>query len=209
VGEEDPLEVVRGGGVPSLFELNMHNGTVWRWNRPVYDTASGGHLRIEMRALPAGPTEIDMMANMAFMIGLTLGLAPMADKMIVALPFQYATRNFYHAARRGLDADFLWPADDAPSPRLWSAVELVESLLPVAKAGLVDGGVDEGEADTYLAIIEERLSHRMTGARWQIDTLRKLEERFHRDEALFLLLEHYLRLQETGEPVARWPIPAF
>lgn len=207
ISEEDPLAVVRAGGVPQLFELNMHNGTVWRWNRPVYDTASGGQLRIEMRALPAGPTEVDMMANMAFMVGLTLGLAPMADKMIVALPFQYAARNFHHAARRGLDADFLWPADGAPSPRLRSAVELIEMLLPVAKAGLVDGGVDEDEADYYLGIVEERLSGKMTGARWQIDTLMQLERRFHRDEALFLLLEHYLRLQETGEPVARWPIP--
>src|SRR6266487_36056 len=64
-----------GWQAPPLDELRLHQGTVWRWNRAIYDPASGGHLRIEMRALPAGPTVIDMLANAAFLTGLSLWLA--------------------------------------------------------------------------------------------------------------------------------------
>jgi hypothetical protein len=65
--DEDPLEVLEAGGVPKLAELRLHNGTIYRWNRPVYDIAGGTpHLRVENRLLAAGPTVVDNMANAAF-----------------------------------------------------------------------------------------------------------------------------------------------
>jgi Glutamate-cysteine ligase family 2(GCS2) len=103
---EDPVEVVRAGGVPQLAELRLHHGTTWSWNRAVYDPAGGGHLRIELRALPAGPSVVDMAANAAFLVGATLGLAQ-EEWMIPAMPFTLARRNFYRAARDGIGAELL------------------------------------------------------------------------------------------------------
>ena len=68
-GGENPRACARAGGIPRLDELRLHHGTVWKWNRPVYDPAYGGHLRIELRALPSGPTLCDMLANAAFLVG--------------------------------------------------------------------------------------------------------------------------------------------
>jgi hypothetical protein len=116
-GDEDALASVRAGGVPRLEELRLHHGTVWRWNRAVYDPAGGGHLRIELRALPSGPTLPDMLANAAFLLGLTLALREDVEWMLPAFPFEHAHRNFYRAAQHGLDATLLWPVPDAPSPQ--------------------------------------------------------------------------------------------
>src|SRR5262249_5113520 len=96
-------------GAPGLDELRLHQGTVWRWNRAVYDPAAGGHLRIEMRALPAGPTVTDMLANAAFLIGLTLWLAAQDERWTYALPFERAGHGFYRAAQHGLAAELSWP----------------------------------------------------------------------------------------------------
>src|SRR5260370_2305279 len=98
------------GGMSGLAELRLHEGTVWRWNRPIYDPASGGHLRIEMRALPAGPTVTDMLANAAFLIGLTLWLADQDQRWTYALPFERAAHRFYPAAQYGLHPAQSWPA---------------------------------------------------------------------------------------------------
>jgi len=119
-----PLLPVLGGGprlwaggaegaewqAPPLDELGLHQGTVWRWNRAIYDPASSGHLRIEMRALPAGPTVIDMLANAAFLIGLSLWLAGQDQQWTYALPFERADHGFYRAAQHGLSAQLTWPA---------------------------------------------------------------------------------------------------
>ncbi|RIK89650.1 MAG: glutamate--cysteine ligase, partial [Proteobacteria bacterium] len=145
-GAEDPLACARDGGVPRLEELRLHHGTVWRWNRAVYDPADGGHLRIELRALPSGPTLADMLANAAFALGATLALADDVDWMLPAFPFEYAHRNFYRAAQHGLGAELLWPERSAPSPRPLLARELAAALLPRARHALVSAGVDDAEA---------------------------------------------------------------
>ena len=104
------------GQVPPLHELRLHQGTVWRWNRAIYDPAAGGHLRIEMRGLPAGPTMIDMMANAAFLLGLSLWLAEQNPRWTYDLSFERAEHNFYRAAQYGLAALLTWPVQ-----RRWSA----------------------------------------------------------------------------------------
>ena len=94
LGDTQPSATAEPGQAPALEELRLHQGTVWRWNRAVYDPASGGHLRIEMRALPAGPTVIDMLANAAFLIGLSLWLARQDERWTYVLSFERAEHNF-------------------------------------------------------------------------------------------------------------------
>ncbi|NMO21349.1 glutamate--cysteine ligase [Pyxidicoccus fallax] len=206
LGRESPLERVKAGGLPGLDELRLHQSTVWTWNRAIYDPKDSGHLRIELRALPAGPSVVDMVANGAFLLGLTLALAEEVDALLPALPFVHACGNFIRAARQGLDAELLWPADSAPSPRPVSAVELASRLLPVARRGLVKAGVDAAEADALLGIIERRVALGRTGARWQLQTLERLEAHMPRLDALAAMLERYLRHADSGEPVHTWPL---
>src|SRR5262249_56980619 len=54
--DEDPLAALQSGSCPRLDEMTLHNGTIYRWNRPVYAAVDGKpHLRVENRVLPAGP----------------------------------------------------------------------------------------------------------------------------------------------------------
>jgi hypothetical protein len=205
--DEDPIEVVRTGGIPELAELRLHHGTTWRWNRAVYDPAGGGHLRIELRALPAGPSVIDMAANAAFLIGATLGLAE-EEWMIPAMPFALARRNFYRAAREGLAAELLWPSPQAPSPRPMPAADAVERLIPVARRGLAGAGVDADEAEALLGVMSERVSALVNGASWQRASLAAHEERMMRGTALAATLDAYIESQFSGLPVHRWPTPS-
>jgi gamma-glutamyl:cysteine ligase YbdK (ATP-grasp superfamily) len=205
-GGEEPLACARAGGVPRLDELRLHHGTVWRWNRAVYDPAEGGHLRIELRALPSGPTLADMLANAAFALGLTLALAPEIDWMVPAFPFAHAERNFYRAAQHGLGAELLWPAREAPSPRPHGAAALVSALLPLARRGLAAAGVDEDEAARHLAVIEARVATGQTGARWQRAMLERFERGAARDEALAALVARYAAESASGRPVHEWSL---
>lgn len=208
VSDEDAVAVTAAGGVPRLDELRLHHGTVWRWNRAVYDAAGGGHLRIEFRALPAGPTVTDMLANAAFLLGLTLGLAPDADRLVTRLTFGQARRNFYAAGRDGVDAELLWPCDAPPSPRGHRATELVPRLLPLARAGLLAAGVATDEADALLDVIAARAALRRTGARWQAEMLLAASSRLDRAAALDAMLSRYRELAAGDEPVHRWPASA-
>lgn len=197
VGSEDPLAVVRAGGVPRLDELCLHQGTVWQWNRPVYAPGEDGHLRVELRALPAGPSPLDMIANTAFLVGLVLTLA--ADTAwLEDFPFAGAYRNFYRSARDGLDAMLSWPGRDGEIP----AGELALDLLPLAERGLVAGGVDSGEAAEALEVIRQRVRRRRTGAIWQ----RRAVAALGRDRAsVAKMVTRYRELSLSGQPVHTWP----
>ncbi len=202
--DEDPAEVARGGGVPRLRELRLHQGTVWRWNRAIYDPSEGGHLRVEMRALPAGPTVADMVANTAFLVGLAQGLA--ADPgWRPHFPFEHAHRNFYRAARRGPDAELAWPAGSGVVAR--RAGDLVVDLLDVAAEGLRSAGVDAADADPHLHCIAERARTGQTGARWQREALARLEPALGRAGGLEAMFVAYMQRSEAGEPVHAWPLP--
>jgi hypothetical protein len=203
--DDDPEATVRSGGVPSLRELRLHHGTVWRWNRAVYDDASGGHFRIEMRTLPAGPTVPDMIANAAVALGLTLRLARDAEALVSRMTFGQARRSFYDAARYGFGAALLWPSTRAPSPRASSPVDLASVLLPLAREGLVDSGVEAGEADAWLGIIAARVERRTTGAVWQRAVWDELTERLPTDRAARAMLHRYRELSDAGSPVHTWP----
>jgi gamma-glutamyl:cysteine ligase YbdK (ATP-grasp superfamily) len=206
VGKESPLECVARGQLPGLDELRLHQSTVWSWNRAIYDPKAGGHLRIEFRALPAGPTVVDMVANGALLLGLALGMADQMDRLLPAMPFYCARGNFLRAAKEGMDAVIQWPSERAPSPQPVPVTELVPKLLPVARRGLVEAGVDPDEADAMLGIIEARVAAGRTGARWQRQVLARLEERMPKPDALTALLERYREHAESGAPVHEWPL---
>jgi gamma-glutamyl:cysteine ligase YbdK (ATP-grasp superfamily) len=206
VSDEDPVGVVRAGGVPRLAELRLHNGTIWAWNRPVYDSADGGHLRIELRALPAGPTADDMVAGAALLLGLAVSLRDGLDALLPALPFRLAEYNFYRAAQFGMDAPILWPERRQQGLRERSVVDVAGMLLGRARDGLGKLGVADDEIERLLGLIADRLRARQNGATWQLDRLRQLDRTLPRDEALRELLVEYRLAQASGRPVHDWSL---
>lgn len=204
-GDHDPSD---GGGdqwrAPPLEELRLHQGTVWRWNRAVYDPALGGHLRIEMRALPAGPTVTDMLANAALLVGLTRWLAEQDPSWTYALSFERAEHSFYRAAQHGLAAELSWPVGQGSRVHALPAAELVPRLLPAARQGLVGAGVAAAEADHLLGVVAARVATGQTGAVWQRRTLAALEPRLGRERALAAMLQRYLESAATDQPVHTW-----
>ncbi len=202
---EDPIECLRQGHLPQLEELRLHQGTVWRWNRAIYDTSADGHIRVELRALPSGPTPIDMAANAAFFIGLILGMRDNIEQLLHQFPFEYAHRNFYRAAECGLAAKFVWPQISSHGLEELSAEHLATELLPVAEQGLKKAGVEGEEIQTMLKVIEDRLERGINGARWQIRCVAKYEHQgYDRPTALTHMLEDYLELSQSDTPISQW-----
>lgn len=204
-GDDDPAAEVAAGQLPQLSDLRLHHGTVWRWNRAIYDPGDGGSLRLEMRALPAGPTVADMTANAALLVGVTEAIAEETDWMVAALPFRYAEYNFIEAARRGLDATFLWPARRAPSPRPVAARDLLARLIDAADVGLESAGVAADERERQLSVLRGRLRSGQTGSVWQRNAVAAHEPKLGRERALARMLEAYMELSYGGEPVHTWP----
>jgi hypothetical protein len=202
--DEDPLEVLENGGTPSLSELKLHNGTIYRWNRPVYDVVdSVPHLRVENRVLGAGPTVVDTMANAAFYFGLVRMLAEDDRPLWSQMSFSAAEENFHVAAQHGIDARVYWPGIGEVD-----ATELVlRRLLPMARAGLERWGVDADEATRLLGIIEQRCVLRRNGASWYVEKVGAYEAAgSDRAEALRRTLLDYRELMHANEPVHTWPV---
>jgi hypothetical protein len=205
ITDEDPVATLEAGGAPRLSELRLHNGTVYRWNRPVYDIADGKpHLRVENRVLPAGPTIVDTMANSAFYYGVLRRIAQDDRPIWTQMSFAAAERNFHTCAQRGIGSKVYWPgfgevrADDL----------VLRHLLPMAHDGLSHWGVSTAVSDRYLGVIEGRCISGVNGASWQIAAVRRLEERgADRATALKGMLEHYVRAMHTNEPVHTWGLP--
>lgn len=194
------------GVPPDLAELRLHQSTVWPWNRPVYDDADGGHLRMEARANPAGPTAHDMVAGAALTIGLAVGLRDEMQALLPALPFHLAEYNFYRAAQFGLDARLVWPDPRQRGLQERPLPDILRELLPVADSGLASLGVSREERDRYLASIDTRLSRKLNGARWQRACLEKLSSRgVDKRLALAGVLERYRELSAANLPLAQWP----
>lgn len=205
VSDEDVLSVVGQGKTPSLNELRMHSGTVWPWNRAVYDHNGEGHLRIELRALPAGPTPCDMAANAAFALGLAKGLQQSMNEIIPAMPFSVLVNNFYLAAEKGLGAELMWP-DHEQSGGLHklSVAEITQRLMPVAAQGLEQLAVDKTECDAYLDIIRARVDSGITGAIWQRREYQRLCRKMDEPKALTHMVQQYMMHSAQNIPVSEW-----
>ncbi len=198
--DEDPLVVLEEGGTPKLSELRLHNGTIYRWNRPVYDVADGvPHLRVENRLLAAGPTVADTMANAAFYFGLVRALAESERPLWSQMSFSAAEENFHVAARQGIDAQVYWPGVGQVR-----ATELVlRRLLPMAREGLASWGASSEESDRLLGIIEQRCLLGTNGAEWFVQQMgeRAGDDRY---DALRATLLDYSARMHTNEPVHTW-----
>ncbi|GAA4474398.1 glutamate-cysteine ligase family protein [Rhodococcus olei] len=200
--DEQPGAVVAAGGTPELAELRMHNGTIYRWNRPIYDTTdTDHHLRLENRVLPGGPTVRDTVADAAFYYGTVYSLAHADRPSWSRMPFEAAAANLRAGARRGFDARVFWPDIGAIAPG-----ELVSgTLLPLAHEGLDALGVAPAVRDTYLGIVEDRCRTRRNGAQWQRATVAAREKAGEsRDSALNSMLAEYLDRMHSAGPVHTW-----
>jgi gamma-glutamyl:cysteine ligase YbdK (ATP-grasp superfamily) len=204
--DEDPIAVLDGGASPQLAEMSLHNGTIYRWNRPVYGVVDGTpHLRVENRVLPAGPTIADVMANAAFYYGLVRYLAEAQRPIWTQLSFATAAENLHEAARHGLDAQLYWPGvGDTPAAEL-----ILRRLLPLAREGLGRWGVSQADADRLLGIVEQRCLTGQTGAAWQIATVAELSRAggLDRVEALRQMTLRYIEHMHANDPVHTWPLP--
>jgi gamma-glutamyl:cysteine ligase YbdK (ATP-grasp superfamily) len=204
--DEDPVEVLDRGATPTLGELRMHNGTIYRWNRPVYDVVGDRpHLRVENRVLPAGPTVVDILANGAFYYGLVRALTSADRPLWSQMSFAAATDNFDAGARHGIDAELYWPGEG-----MVPATELVlRRLLPLAHTGLAAWGVDTAVKDRLLGIIERRCTEHRNGAEWQAQVFHRIDEQrqpFDRRDALREMLRRYVEHMHSNEPVHSWPL---
>jgi gamma-glutamyl:cysteine ligase YbdK (ATP-grasp superfamily) len=203
--EENPEAVLERGDTPHLQELRLHNGTIYRWNRPIYDVVRGRpHLRVENRVLPAGPTVVDILANAAFYYGLVRVLADEERPVWTQMSFSAAEENFHSGARDGLEASLYWPGvGEVPVGEL-----VVRRLLPMAREGLSRLGVDAADADRLLGIVERRCIERRNGASWQAAAFHRLFDAGHeRREALRQMTVAYREHMHSNEPVHTWPLP--
>lgn len=180
-----------------LWHLRLHNGTIWRWNRPLIGIdESGYHLRIEQRVIPSGPTIVDMIANAAFYFGLITTMANEQTAPESLVEFNQVKEDFYSVARKGLRTSIHWPGRGLVNVR-----ELIqEELLPAACQGLRALGIHPSDIDYYLAIIQGRVESGQNGAGWQRSYLRR------HTCSMRELTEAYISNQESLLPVHKWQI---
>jgi hypothetical protein len=192
--------------LPMLFEndpetlphLRLHNGTIWRWNRPLigFDDDGTPHVRIEHRVLPGSPSIVDAIANAALFYGLCDSLRMDAEQLITQLPFDQAKDNFYQAARFGLKAKIIWFGQQKiPIRKL-----LLDELLPQARRGLLRLGIEGRDCDHYLGIVAERLERSQNGSNWQRRYVQSHGVDMHK------LTAAYLEHQQQEKPIHEWPI---
>jgi CBS domain-containing protein len=201
--DEAPLEVLARGGVPNLSALRLHNGTIWPWNRACYGVSNErAHLRIENRSLPGGPTVLDEMANAAFFVGLMSALHEEYGEISKRMSFDDAKANFFGAARSGLSAEFTWVDGKHHN----AATLILDHLLPLAREGLRQSGIESSDIDRYLGTIEERTRCGQTGAQWMLKSLAAMEHQGTSNLRQGKLAAAMLENQQTDEPVHRWAI---
>ncbi len=199
--DEDPIKSVREGKPPKLMALRLHNGTVYRWNRPCYGVKDGvAHLRIEARAFPAGPTVVDEIANAAVYYGLMTALAEDYPDIRSVMQFDDAKNNFVQAARLGLQAQFTWLKG-----REYTAKQLLtQELLPLARRGLQHVKIDSADIDKYVGIVEDRVANGQTGSAWMTKSFVAMGTQGTLDHRLRTLTLATLRRQRSSEPVHLW-----
>jgi len=203
--EEDSLQLIKKKIVPKLRALQVHNGTVYRWNRPCYGISPNGkpHLRIENRVFSAGPTVQDEIANAAFWLGTMCGMANEIPDVRKLMSFDDATDNFIKSARFGIDTELNWFGE-----KKIPATDLcLNELLPFARKGLKSHGVNQDDIDHYLGIIQERLENHQTGARWMLRAYTHLKNKTGEDEARVVLTSALAENQVSDLPVHKWELP--
>ncbi len=197
--KKNSLEELKKGNIPKLEALNLHNGTIYRWNRPCYGTTEKtAHIRIENRYLPSGPTVLDEMANFAFWVGLMKSRPAEFDDMANTMDFRDAKDNFIKAARNGCHSMMHWRGKSISTREL-----VIKELLPLAYEGLKKCAIDKKDIEHYLNIIDKR-ANGMTGATWSTGNYRQLKKKMKQDDALISLTRIIYENQQTSLPVSEW-----
>ncbi len=201
--EQDPFEELSNGRIPRLDALQLHNSTVYRWNRPCYGISEGkAHLRIECRCIPAGPSVKDEIANAAFWIGIVIGAAREWGDVTSEMDFDDAKGNFIAASRHGLNAVFHWKGGEGTN-----ASELIlQNLLPLARRGLEAAQVDPTDVNDYLQIVETRVRTGNTGAQWLLRSAASMKGQGTRAERMAALTAAMAGRERDGAPVHDWPL---
>lgn len=202
--EEDVFKSMGDGVTPKLKALQIHNSTVYRWNRPCYGISPNGkpHLRIENRILPSGPTVDDEIANTAFWLGLMNGIEEVYPDITSVMDFDDAKSNFFKAAKSGLGVNYAWV-----NGRTIKDTELIsKELLPIARQGLEKQQVNREDIDKYLGIIEARNESQQNGSAWLLKSYSSLRKVSGKEEASIALVAATARYQQTGKPVHEWPL---
>lgn len=202
---ENAMEAVLEGKIPKLSALQVHNSTVYRWNRPCYGISDTGkpHLRIENRVLPAGPTVADEIANAALWLGAVVGCVKEWGDIRGKMSWEDVRDNFEKAARFGIDSKFTWFKD-----KKIAVTDLVkEELIPLAKEGLAAQGIHSNDIDFYMDIISQRAKLHLNGARWQLRAFTKLKKETSMDEAITVMTSAIYENQKLGKPVHTWELP--
>lgn len=203
--DEDVFAKLDGGIAPKLRALNIHNSTVYRWNRPCYGISPNGkpHLRIENRIFPSGPSLPDAVANAAFWLGLMNGLDEAYPDITQVMDFEQAKANFFAAARFGLDTQFTWVNDKKVAPKDL----ILKELLPIAREGLKKAGIDSADSERYLGIIEARAKTGRTGSQWMLDSFSAIQRQgVPRDEIVSAIASSIYHEQYQGKPVHEWEL---
>ncbi len=205
--EKDPIGMVARGEIPKLNALRLHNGTVYRWNRACYGISENGkpHLRIENRVIPSGPTVLDEVANAAFFFGMMAKLSRSVTDIREHFSFADVKANFTTAAREGLRAQQVWFDDE----QMTAQDLILDKLIPLAREGLEEAGIDESDIERYLGVVQTRVERRRTGARWQLESLEKMRGSASPHECLRALTGSMIEQQESGKPVADWVLAEF
>ncbi len=197
---QDSLKELESGVLPKLKSLAVHNGTIWKWNRPCFgSTGKEFHLRIENRYIPSGPTIQDEMANTAFWVGLMQGMPDKYKEIWNASPFIVARENFHKSAKYGLDVEMNWFDRYIPARRL-----ILDELLPIAEAGLRELKIDDSEINAQLGTIAARVESGKTGSRWILNTYRSAPEYMENLEKQTALTKALVEQRATGLPIHKW-----
>ncbi len=199
--EHDSLADLNAGRIPELKALRMHNGTVYRWNRPCYGVANGvAHLRIENRYIPSGPTILDEMANFAFWVGLMKGMPDEYSRIWEKMDFKRVKANFINAANNGMESKLQWMGKVVDTKQL-----IQDEFLPIAETGLRKAGINDASIRNYLGVIRQRLGSR-NGAQWMKSANRDLKEGHLKDVSLRRMTALMHRNQSSGKPVGEWDL---
>ncbi len=199
---EDAVAELKKGKAPKLQALNIHNGTIYKWNRLCYGQNNGvPNLRIENRYIPSGPTVKDEIANTLFWVGVMQGMPNKYKAIYKKVPFNEAKGNFINAARTGINTYFNWFGKGISANKLIKGV-----LLPFAYEGLKKSNINKKDIKYYLNIIEKRVEVHQTGSVWITKSNRKLRKKLTKDIANATLTSCMYKKQRKGKPIHQWTL---
>ena len=201
--EEDSMETLSSGGVPSLRALRLHNGTVYKWNRACYGITDGKpHLRIENRVFPSGPTVLDEMANTAFWLGCMHGMPDKYKGIWKKVDFDLAKTNFHQSAKLGMGTMYRWIDGN-----IYSAQDLLlKELIPIAEDGLKKAKINKKDINRYLDVIRDRVESGMSGSQWALDSFAQLKKKGTVAEAMVAITAATAKRQKKNTPVHKWKL---